>query len=93
MVNIKKDNRKWKVALTLDNDECPYLYYPANYHGCRVLGDEDNDCSMDDCPYRSPKNPLQNGSEVCVAEKIHEILDKRFNFCPYCETLLTKAEE
>ena len=48
MVNIIKDSRKWKVTITLDNENCPYLYYPANYHGCKERG-VDDDCTLENC--------------------------------------------
>jgi len=37
MVHVFKDKRDWSVNLILPKDECPYLHYPANYHGCELL--------------------------------------------------------
>jgi hypothetical protein len=53
-MNIEKDERKWKVQLILDNEDCPYLYFPANFYGCKY-GDEnhskDQRCNYDTCPF------------------------------------------
>ena len=52
MVDVKKDNRKWTVKLTHKNTECPHLYYPANYHGCRASRSSDDDeCVKENCLY------------------------------------------
>lgn len=51
MVDIQKDNRKWTVKLTTTNEKCFYLYYPANYHGCRLLENTlDDSCTLENCP-------------------------------------------
>ena len=51
MVNVVYDKRKWRIVIEMDNEECPYLYYPANIHGCKVLG-ENAECVLENCPYR-----------------------------------------
>ena len=58
MVNIIKDNRKWKVEIKVENDECIFLYYPANYHGCRhpehkTDKHKEGYCTYEDCPIKS----------------------------------------
>lgn len=53
-MNIEKDERKWKVQLVLDNEDCPYLYFPADIYGCRYLeqeGIDDVRCNYDRCPF------------------------------------------
>ena len=53
MVDVIKDNRSWDVKLILGNIHCPYLYYPANYHGCRIrhtFGENNDGCTLEDCP-------------------------------------------
>ena len=61
-MKVHKDERKWSVTITMDKSECPFLSYPANYHGCTererlnptTMGrDETWDCNMDSCPYKS----------------------------------------
>ena len=49
---IKKDDREWLVVLKFQNKDCPYLYFPANYHGCdlksNLLGFND-ECTLENC--------------------------------------------
>ncbi len=35
MVDIIKPETSWNITLVFNNRECPYLIYPANYHGCK----------------------------------------------------------
>ena len=53
-MEIIKDDRKWMVKLRLANTSCPYLYFPANYHGCRLLQTslEHDECTLENCPKR-----------------------------------------
>ena len=55
MVNVIKDERKWKVAIELPNEECPYLYYPNNVHGCEVSRNGEGLCTLENCPFRIVK--------------------------------------
>ena len=50
MVEIIKDSRTWVVCLEFEKDNCPHLFYPANYHGCRLLPEDDNECTLENCP-------------------------------------------
>ncbi len=57
MVNVIKDDRKWKIQVDLENTDCPYLFYPANYHGCYLVpeykhDDEKGYCTLEKCPLR-----------------------------------------
>jgi len=55
VVNVIKDKREWQVQPILDNDDCPYLYYPGNIHGCKYNDPKQlygNECDMDTCPIR-----------------------------------------
>ena len=55
-MNIIKDDREWTVKLLLLNMACPFLYYPANYHGCKLLlGLEDDYCKLENCPKIEPE--------------------------------------
>ena len=61
MVDVIKDGRKWMIQVNVNNEDCPYLYYPANYHGCKLVPDYNHDdekghCSWENCPLRlAPK--------------------------------------
>lgn len=50
MVNVIKDERIWEVTDTYLNDDCDHLFYPANYHGCRLLDEDHNKCTYENCP-------------------------------------------
>ena len=66
MVNVIKDNRSWTVTHEFKNIDCPFLYYPANYHGCKLLLQGEGRCTLENCP--SPKkgnSPDQNSRCVC----------------------------
>lgn len=56
MPHIEKPKENWKITDIIDNKYCPYLYFPANYHGCshplrkgQDLNEEDV-CKKDKCP-------------------------------------------
>ena len=53
---VLKDDREWTVECIFPNAECPYLFYPRNVHGCKLLrrrGIDDDECNMDTCPLRA----------------------------------------
>lgn len=58
----------WQVVITFENEDCPYLTWTANYTGCNFLhtghGGTISDCSMETCPFRSPKPPKDSDVEV-----------------------------
>ena len=50
---IEKDERKWKIVAIKDNEDCPFLTYPAYYHACShplVDRPRETACNMDICP-------------------------------------------
>ena len=52
-MEIHKDDRKWVVRLHFDNENCPNLYFPCNYHGCSLLTDvTDDKCTFENCPFK-----------------------------------------
>lgn len=53
MPTVKKDSRKWYVSLLIENEECPYRYYPDSYIGCMELLSPNNECTPENCPYIS----------------------------------------
>lgn len=59
-MNIIKDKRQWKIQVNLNNEDCPYLFYPANYHGCYLVPeiqheDDKGMCRLENCPLRIVK--------------------------------------
>ncbi len=54
MVNVRKDERDWKVVLSFKKDDCPYIFYPADYHGCGHPFYKDRhdivECTLENCP-------------------------------------------
>lgn len=54
MVNVIKDNRRWTVLLLLSNEDCPHLYYPVNIYGCRLLPEDNCECTLENCPIKLP---------------------------------------
>ncbi len=54
MVSVRKDKRDWKVILTFKKDDCPYVCYPADYHGCKHPFYKDRpdipECTLENCP-------------------------------------------
>lgn len=57
MVNVIFDSRKWKIQVTLKNEDCPFLFYPANIYACKLLhikGDYQQ-CNLEDCPIRKAR--------------------------------------
>ena len=52
MVTVIYDPREWKVILIFENKNCPHLFYPANIHGCHLLPEDDNECTLENCPHR-----------------------------------------
>ncbi len=50
-MEIIKDHRKWEVTHTFTNENCPYLFYPLNYHGCELLPEDKNECTRENCQY------------------------------------------
>ena len=55
MVDVIKDERNWLVNLTFIKDDCPFLRYPANYHGCYLLENGEKPCTLENCPRRVVK--------------------------------------
>ena len=47
----RKIKRDWYVDLLLPKDECPFLHYPMNYHGCELLDEGQGRCEMEQCPH------------------------------------------
>lgn len=55
-MEIKQDERVWEVVLRLNSKKCPYIYYPADYHGCKILSDirpGEDYCVKERCPMRN----------------------------------------
>ncbi len=55
MVNVIKPTGKWFVRVYSFNEDCPYLCFPSNYHGCkhhdRYQKDGDiKKCERSNCP-------------------------------------------
>ena len=70
MVNVIKDERTWKIYPELENHECPFLYYPANIHGCEYDDQrhyEGKECNMDSCPIREMANYRKELSQLIQA--------------------------
>ena len=57
MVTVIKDTRLWHIVYICHNEDCPYLYYPANYHGCRHPDRhiDDDYCIKEKCPIISTR--------------------------------------
>ena len=58
-MKIHKDEREWELVLRFSSSQCPHLYYPANYHGCRIRqegAEKDDRCRLELCPFRNPAN-------------------------------------
>ena len=51
MVNVIYDERKWRISLDMNNEDCPYLYYPANLHCCRMSENEEEECTLENCAF------------------------------------------
>ncbi len=50
-MNIQKDIRSWRIKVTLRNDDCPFLFSPANIHACKYYRKVGCDlCNRDRCP-------------------------------------------
>jgi len=61
MPPVKKDNRQWAVKHLFLNDSCPFLYFPANYYGCKLLdGMRDNECTLENCFRRVEAIKIEN---------------------------------
>ena len=52
MPKVTYDKRTWKISLILDNDECPYLYFPDSRHCCNYGGGNE-ECDKDKCPLKT----------------------------------------
>ena len=57
-MKIIKDDREWEITINIKNEGCIFLYYPANYHGCKHPEHKTNKrkegyCTYEDCPIRS----------------------------------------
>lgn len=54
MVDVITPNGKWYIQITAFNEDCPYLCFPANYHGCkhpdRYTGVDICECNKKECP-------------------------------------------
>ena len=58
MVDVIKDSRKWMIQVNLENKDCPYLYFPANYsyHGCRIEPvNKKGFCTFENCPVKKER--------------------------------------
>ena len=60
MVKVTYDPREWEVELIFKNKDCPHLYYPANYHGCRLLHEDSCECNLEDCPHLFIRKPMED---------------------------------
>ncbi len=78
MVNVIKDQRRWTVIHKFKNTDCPYLCYPANYHGCKLLLNGEGACTLEDCP--SPNKGNQPDADIDAG-------CEHFNEPNYCELL------
>jgi hypothetical protein len=55
MVTVKYPKDVWLVSISVINERCPFIYYPADYVGCLVRKENhlDNDeCQKENCPFR-----------------------------------------
>jgi len=48
MIAIRKNVKKWNVIIP--DWECPNIYYPSDYHGCKILPDDNDRCTFENCP-------------------------------------------
>ena len=64
MVNVIKDERQWKVVHEFDNGTCPFLYYPANYHGCKLLDEQDNLSTLENCPRKREVETMPKRKDI-----------------------------
>jgi len=57
---IIKDKREWIIQAILKNEDCPYLFYPMNWHACKLLQKSEYDeyvkCTLENCPIRVKDN-------------------------------------
>ena len=53
MVNVIEDVRQWNVNVTTEKEKCPYRYFPANIIGCKLVGMEEKECTLENCVLRS----------------------------------------
>jgi len=53
-MEVLKPEQSWKVVVVLDNKDCPYLCFPANYWGCRLREKAGKipSCDYDQCPLK-----------------------------------------
>jgi hypothetical protein len=50
MPTVQKDERLWLVKITMENVECPFLWYPDSRHGCSLrLYKADPRCTQENC--------------------------------------------
>ena len=93
MVNVISDQRTWEVVHTFKNDECPHLYYPANYHGCRLLPIDKDYCTLENCRHLSeaPTRPNKLCDcpeptilEKCYCTKCGRDMDYAISTCDIC---------
>jgi hypothetical protein len=54
MVNVIKPKQEWKVVAEFSSKNCPFLVFPANYHGCSYDGlySDAPSCSPEACPIK-----------------------------------------
>ena len=56
MVDVKKDERDWKVILSFRKDKCPCMFFPGNIHACRhpalkwTPEQDFIECTLENCP-------------------------------------------
>ncbi len=55
-MKIIEDERKWRVTITFDKEDCPYRYYPDSRIGCTEMLSE-NECTVENCPHISQLLP------------------------------------
>jgi len=89
MVNVYKDNRNWRVKIEFKNKDCPFLYYPLNYHGCELLKATEGDwCCLENCPHKiefsladiRPTEPMEDGcsyNELKTTEKEIDSIEEK----------------
>jgi hypothetical protein len=52
MVYMDVDKTPWRISIEIPKEDCPYLYFPANIHGCKDPKNESGECRWSKCPYR-----------------------------------------
>ena len=60
MVDVVYDKRIWHVEI--ESDDCPFLYYPSNLHGCKLSEHGEGECRLELCPRRIKNKDNQANS-------------------------------